>query len=193
MNATLVRGLPRKKVAITVRVSGKPHEDYAVRSVTTDPAEVMLEGTKARLDAISSIDTETVDISGLSTDQTMVVPMRLPRDKNVTVVDVRSVTLQIRLEGIAAQKQCQDVPVAVVDPEGRRWILSPAAVDVLIEASPSDIKTLDIDTLGVKPYVDASGIFLRSATLPVRVSPVSGDLKSVRTTPSTVTVTAVED
>ncbi|MDR1874055.1 MAG: hypothetical protein LBQ90_03450 [Synergistaceae bacterium] len=193
MNAVLVRGLPRKKVSVNVRVRGRPHEDYAVRSVTTDPAEVMLEGTRARLDAVSAIDTETVDISGLSVDQTMVVPLRPLRDKNVTVLDARSVRLRINLEAMAAQKEFQNVPVAVEDPQGRKWALSPAVVNVVIEASPSEIKTLDLDTLDLKAYVDVSGIFLRSATLPVRVSLVSGDLKSVRTTPSTVTVTAVED
>ncbi|MDR3231254.1 MAG: hypothetical protein LBT65_07430 [Synergistaceae bacterium] len=188
MNAVLVRGLPRKKVPVTVRVSGKPTEDYALRSVTTDPAEVMLEGTKSLLDEISAIETETVDISGLSADQTMVVPLRPLRQKNVVVVGAKSVRLQVRLEPIAAQKQFSNVPVEVEGSDGKQWVVTPAVVDVAVEASPSEVRTLDLGTIGFRAYVDVSGIFLRSATLPVRVSFVSGDLKSVRTIPSTVTV-----
>jgi YbbR domain-containing protein len=192
MNAMLVRGLPKKKVPVTVRVSGKPTEDYALRSVTTDPAEVMLEGTKALLDDISAIETETVDISGLSADQTMVVPLRPLRQKNVTVVGVSSVRLQVRLEPIAAQKQFSGVPVEIEGANGGRWVVSPAAVDVAVETSPSEMRTLDdLGAIGFRAWVDVSGIFLRSATLPVRVSFVSGDLKSVRTIPSTVNVVTV--
>ncbi|MDR1732870.1 MAG: hypothetical protein LBR61_12340 [Synergistaceae bacterium] len=194
MNATLVRGLPRKKVPVTVRMSGKPVGDYAVRSMTTEPAEVMLEGTQEKLNGISSIDTETVDITGVSADQTLVVPLRLPRGKDVKVIDVRSVKLQVSLESISTQKRFSNVPVAVEGAAGgKKWTVTPPVVDVVVEGTPSLVSSLDLNALGFRAWVNVSGIFLRSATLPVRASPVSEDLKSIRIIPATVSLTVVEE
>lgn len=190
MNATLVRGVPRKKVPVNVRLSGKPSSDYAIQSVTTDPAEVMLEGPKALLDSISAIDTETVDISELSADQTVVVPLRALRDKRVSVVEIRSVRLRIHLSPIAAQKQFANVPVVLEGAEGKNWSITPVAVNVTVEVLPSAVERLNIGNSGLKAYVDVSNIFLRTATLPVRVIS-SGDMKVIRIEPSTVTVNAV--
>ena len=192
MNATLVRGLPRKKVAVNVRLSGKPFMDYAIQSVTTDPAEVMLEGAKSKLNAVSAVDTETVDISNLSSDQTMVVPLRSLKDKGVSMVDVKAVKLLIKLEPIAAQRQFLNIPVTLEGTDKEKWTVSPASVNVTIEASPSLMERLNPDTLGLRVHVDVSNIFLRAVTLPVRAVLASDDFKVVKIDPFTVTVNAVE-
>jgi YbbR domain-containing protein len=197
MNATLVTGLPRKKVAVNVRLSGKPSMDYVVRSVTTDPAEVMLQGTKAKLDAISAIDTETIDITDISEDQTLIVPLRPFRDKDISTVDVQSAKLLIQLEPITAQKQFSGIPIAIegIDAskaaEEKRTV-SPPTADVTVEASPSRMETIDLEALGLKVFVDLSNIFLRRTTLPVRAV-TSGDFKIIKIDPSTVTVSTVEE
>ncbi|MDR1977586.1 MAG: hypothetical protein LBQ42_02515 [Synergistaceae bacterium] len=196
MNATLVTGLPRKKVAVNVRLSGKPSLDYAVRSVTTDPAEIMLQGAKAKLDEISAVDTETIDISGISTDQTLIVPLRAFKDKEISTMDVKSVKLSIQLEPITAQKQLSGISIAVEnadaeDTDKEKWIVSPAAVDVTVEAPPSRMETFDLEAVDLKVFVDLSNIFLRKTTLPVRATFASGDFRIIKIDPPTVTVSAV--
>ena len=190
MNATLVTGLPRKKVAVNVRLNGKPSSDYAVRSVTTDPAEVMLQGDKNKLDAVSAVDTETVDISNLSADQTIVVPLRPPKDRGVSILDATSVRLSIHLEPIQAQKQLSGLSIVIEGAPAGKWAVSPAAVDVTIEASPSRMETVDIESLELRVFVDVSNIFLRQAILPVRAEVVSDGFRVVKIEPSTVTVSA---
>ncbi|MDR2137730.1 MAG: hypothetical protein LBO68_05510 [Synergistaceae bacterium] len=196
LNAVLVSGLPRKKVAVNVRLSGRPSMDYAMRSVTTDPAEVLLQGLKEKLDAISAIDTATVDISLLSTDQTLVVPLRPLEDEEITMIDVKSVKLSIQLEPITAQRRLSGIPVSVEgidDANARTWGLDPAVVDVTIEASPSLIEAFDPEKSGLKAFVDVSSIFLRKTTLPVRGAIASDDFKIVKIEPSTVGVSANEE
>lgn len=193
MNATLARGLPRKKVAVNVRLSGKPSSDYAIQSVTTDPAEVMLEGPRALLDTISAVDTETVDISGLSADQTVVVPLRPLQNSQVSVMDIRSVRLRVHLAPIAAQKQFSGIPVVAEGAGGKKWAVNPSAVEVTVEVLPSRVEALNIENSGLKAYVDVSNIFLRTVTLPVRVASVSEDIKTVKVDPPTVIVTAVDE
>jgi len=192
INATLVTGVPRKKVPVNVRLIGSPHGDYAVRTLTTDPAEVMVEGEKESLDKISAVDTETVDITDLSADQTMVVPLRAFADKGVWPVHVSAVRLSIHLEPIVAQKLISNVAVSVHGAAGQaKWAVHPPTADVTIEAPPSVMETFDLSAFQPRAFVDVSGIFLRKAVLPVWTEPVSGDFKIVKVEPSTATVSAV--
>jgi YbbR domain-containing protein len=197
LNATLVTGLPRKKVAVNVRLNGKPSGDYAVRTVTTDPAEVMIQGAQKQLDAISAIDTETVDITNLSADQAIVVPLRPFKEEDVSTMDVKSVKLSLQFAPISAQKQVSGVPIDIegMDAESadkKKWAVSPAVVDVTVEASPSRIEMFDPEAAGLRVFVDISNIFLSRTTLPVRTVLVSDDFKVVKIDPSTVAVNVVE-
>jgi YbbR domain-containing protein len=208
MNATLATGLPRKKAAVNVRLSGKPHEDYAVRSVTTDPAEVMVQGAQDRLASVSAADTETVDITGISSDQTIAVPLRPLGVRGVSVADVKSVNLLVQLEPIVAQKRLSGIPVAVEGVTGGfsgsggpapesggkkpaerpagKWVVDPGVVDVILEASPSRMAGSDPESLGLKVFVDMSNIFLRRTVLPVRAVVSADDFRIVRIEPPTV-------
>ena len=193
MNAALVRGVPRKKVPVNVRLSGKPASDFAVQSLTTDPAEIMIQGPKSKLDAVSTADTETVDITGLAHDETLVTPLRAFRDKAISAVDVKSVKISVHLAPIMAQRVVSSVPVAVEGstagiPPGRKWIVAPAVVDVVLEAPPSKMNTFDPKKLGLKVFLDTSNFFLTKGELPVQAT-VSGDFRVVEIKPSTLAVT----
>ncbi|GHS88806.1 hypothetical protein AGMMS49957_10930 [Synergistales bacterium] len=199
VNATLVTGQPRKKVEVDARLSGKPDDDYALRSVTMEPSEVMVQGETKALAKVSTVETETVDISGLKTDQTMVVPLRAP-DGGVTTVDTKSVRLIIRLEPISAQRMIADAPVTLanLDPknirQNREWQMEPNLVDVTIEAAPSIIAqgAQDPASLGLNVFVDMSNIFLRKTLLPVRATVSDDRFRVVNIEPSSVTVSDVE-
>lgn len=200
MNALLATGLPRKKVAVNVRLSGKPHGDYAVRSVTTDPAEVMVQGEQNRLTSVAAVETETVDITGISSEQVIVVPLRSPGENGVSVMDVKSVNLLIQLEPITAQRQLSGVPVVIegltegpVEGEngGKKWIVEPGTVEVTLEAPPSRMAASTPESLGLKAFVDMSNIFLRRTVLPVRAVVSADDFRIVKIDPPTVSVAEV--
>ncbi|GHV33814.1 hypothetical protein FACS1894187_03130 [Synergistales bacterium] len=201
VNAVLVTGQPRKKVEVDARLSGKPDDDYALRSVTMEPAEVMVQGEASALSKVSTVETETVDISGLKDNQTMVVPLRALGD-GVTIADTKSVRLIIRLEPISAQRMITDLPVKLtnLDPkntrQNREWHIDPPTVDVTVEAAPSVIiQAADAQgaaSLGLNVFVDMSNIFLRKALLPVRTTVSDDRFRVVDIEPSSVTVTEVE-
>lgn len=193
MRASLVRGLPKKKVPVNVRLSGKPSADFEVKSVVTDPSEVQLEGTAAQLARISAVDTETVDISWVSADQFLVVPLKAPGVKGVSIVNLNSVRLSIHLEPARATTRFSGVPVALRGgDEERSWAVAPSSVVVTVEGPPSRMGDVRPEEAGLQAYVDVSNIFVDSAALPVRTEIASGDLKVVKIEPPTVTVTAAE-
>lgn len=193
MRASLVRGLPKKKVPVNLRLSGKPSSDYELKAVVTDPSEVHLEGPASKLSQISSVETETVDISWLSADQMLVVPLKAPNVKGVSILNVKSVRLSVHLEPAKATTQFSNIPVAIRAGSGEsEWAAAPSVVVVTVEGLPSTIADIRPEDVGLQAYVDLSNIFVDSAALPVRVEIASEDLKVVKIEPPTVTVSTAE-
>lgn len=193
MRASLVRGLPKKKVPVNLRLSGKPSPDYELKAVVTDPSEVHLEGPASKLSQISSVETETVDISWLSADQMLVVPLKAPKVKGVSILNVKSVRLSVHLEPAKATTQFSNIPVAIRAGSGEsEWAAAPSVVVVTVEGLPSRIADIRPEDVGLQAYVDLSNIFVDSAALPVRVEIASEDLKVVKIEPPTVTVSTAE-
>ncbi|MBQ4431031.1 MAG: hypothetical protein II877_05970, partial [Synergistaceae bacterium] len=83
----LVRGLPRKRVPVNVRLSGLLNPDYEVRSIITDPSEVQIEGSAEDLALIDTIDTEVIDVSGMNADRVIVAPLKKPETGNISLVN----------------------------------------------------------------------------------------------------------
>ncbi|MCI0624571.1 MAG: hypothetical protein L0387_23475 [Acidobacteria bacterium] len=58
----------RKLVVIHPRILGKPAEGYALRSVICQPDKAELEGPASHLTAVQSISTDSLDVSGRSSN-----------------------------------------------------------------------------------------------------------------------------
>ena len=105
----LARGLPKKRVTVNVRLTGKLDSDYEIRSVTTDPSEVQIEGTAEDLEKVEAIDTEVIDISLLESNQVIVVPLRQPEIQDVSLVNTNSVKVSLQLGEIHAEKKLNNM------------------------------------------------------------------------------------
>lgn len=187
----LARGLPRKRVPVNVRLTGELDGDYEIRSVITDPSEVQIEGDAEALSKVEAIDTETVDISLLDSDQVIVAPLKVPDIEGVSLVNASSVRLSLQLSEVRAEKKIANIPIelrGVVD-SSQQWFCSPSGISVTIESIPSRIESFSPESAGLKAFVDLSNIFMTPVTLPVRTEITSGDIfKVTRIEPQNVTV-----
>ena len=186
----LVRGLPRKRVPVNVRLSGLLNPDYEVRSIITDPSEVQVEGSVEDLALIDAVDTEVIDVSGMDTDKIIVAPLKMPDTGNVSIVNASGVRVNIYLSEARAERVLTNIPVEFRGSENaRNWISIPASVSVAVEGRPSLIENFDMDAVKIRAYVDLSNIFMSPVTLPVHAEIVSGDaFRITRTDPANVTV-----
>ena len=186
----LVRGLPRKRVPVNVRLSGLLNPDYEVRSIITDPSEVQVEGSAEDLALIDAVDTEVIDVSGMDTDKIIVAPLKMPDTGNVSIVNASGVRVSIYLSEARAERVLTNIPVEFRGAENaRNWISIPASVSVAVEGRPSLIENFDVDAVKIRAYVDLSNIFMSPVTLPVHAEIVSGDaFRITRTDPANVTV-----
>ena len=187
---TLVRGLPRKRVPVNVRLTGKLNPDYEVRSIITDPSEVQVEGTAENLAKIEAVDTEVIDVSDIDADRVIVAPLKQPEVEGISFVSGQSVRVNLMLSEARAERMIANIPVEFRGTDSPQdWLSSPANVSVTIEGKPSLIENYDAEPAEVRAYVDMSNIFMAPAALPVRTEIVSSDaFRVVRVEPQNVTV-----
>lgn len=92
-----------KTVQVSPQISGEPAPSYTVDEVRASPSTVTLLGPRSRLDRLTSIPTEVIDISGRSHDLRRQVRLRIEdgllraEDPHPLVVDV-SISTQVTTE-----------------------------------------------------------------------------------------------
>ena len=194
-HGTLVRGLPRKRVPVNVRLTGKLDTDYEVRSIVTDPSEVQIEGSIENLAKVEAVDTEVIDVSSVNENKIIVCPLKQPEVEGVSIVNNSSVRVNLQLSEARAEKMLTNIPVELreVYDEELEWICSPQNVSITIEGKPSLIANFQEDNIDIKAFVDMTNIFMAPVTLPVRAEIVSGDaFKITRISPPNVTISTLE-
>lgn len=192
LSAVLAEGLPKKDVPVSVRIVGKPTDDYRLKAVVVEPAMVTVEGPLVKLNALKKIDTETIDITDISKEQSMVIPLRVPEDPLLKVIGTTSVQVNVLLKPFTVTRFMSGLSVAV---EGRSvypgWTVEPEAVNVTIEGISSEMNALESKELLVQPYVNVTNLVSRRLTVPVLVrNSAGGRIRVVKVEPERVTVTA---
>lgn len=185
----LVRGLPRKRVPVNVRLTGLLNPDYEVRSIITDPSEIQIEGSAEDLALIDSVNTENVNVSGMDSDRVIVVQLKKPENGNISFVNASGVKVSIYLSEARAERVLTNIPVEFRGSDAQKWISIPAHVNVAVEGRPSLIENFSLDNVKISAYVDMSNIFMSPVTLPVNGEILSGDgCKITRIEPANVIV-----
>ena len=186
---TLARGLPKKRVPVNVRFAGELNADYEVRSIITDPSEIQIEGSSADLAKIETVDTETIDITLIDSNQVLAVPLKNPDIEGVTL-NVSSVRVNLQLGETRAERKLTNIPVEIRGAaENEKYICNPSGVSITIEGRPSLIEAFEPGEATIRAFVDMSNIFMAPVTLPVRTEIASADVFRVtRIEPQNVTV-----
>ncbi len=192
LRAVLAEGLPKKDVPVSARIVGKPTDDYRLKAVVVEPAMVTVEGPLVKLNALKKIDTETIDITDISKEQSMVIPLRMPEDPLLKVIGTTSVQVNVLLTPFTVTRLMSGLSVAV---EGRSvypgWTVEPEAVSVTIEGISSEMNALESKELLVQPYVNVTNLVSRRLTVPVLVrNSAGGRIRVVKVEPERVTVIA---
>lgn len=190
--AVLAEGVPKKNVPVNARIIGKPVDDFRLKAVVVEPAVVTVEGPLAKLDRVTKLDTETIDITDITKEQNMVVPLREPDDPLVKIVGAQSVRVNVLLTPFTVTRLLSRVAVEV---EGKSvypgWKVEPPSVNVTVEGVPSEVNSLDEKELLIQPFVNVTNVVSRRLTVPVQIrNRTEGKLKVVRVEPSNITVIA---
>lgn len=145
-----------RNVVVKVIVKGQVASGYRVTNISVFPPAVTVFSNDPRLvdDLPGFVDTAALDLSGLSDDLDILLPLDLP--PGVTVVGEQTVAVQVGVDAIEGSITLQDMRVEIV---GLRSdldaTLSPQSVDVIISGPLPVLERLT--TRDIRVIIDLTG------------------------------------
>jgi YbbR domain-containing protein len=195
LRGVLVKGIPQKAFPIHVNLVGKPADDFDVRTIMSEPAEAMIQGPQPFLNGMQAVETESLDIEGISGDREYRVRILKPADETVRVVSPEQVRVSVSLKKKVKAKTLSRIAVGI---EGKSvypaWSVDPSFVNVTLEGTPSDLATLESADLPFRAVVNVTNVISRKLLVPVLIRNIaSKNVRVLRVEPQNVTVTAIVD
>lgn len=150
-----IDSLRSKEIPVVPRTENTPAENYTISSrVTTKPSRVEIRGGRSKIEPVNYIETEKIDLSGLSSDYSKNVPLSIK--ESFVEVEPRSVLVNMRIEKLRS-KVFTDVPVTYLNYPVNIDIDSiTQSVDIEIRG-PSGI-VQELHSGEFTPIIDLSGI-----------------------------------
>lgn len=105
-----------KEVGVRPVVQGRLASGYYLEPVEVNPPSTTIVGEPNQLAAVSYVETEPIDVRGLSTTSIRQVFLRAPA--GVTFLQARPVTVTLRVTALPTTQTLQVVPTVVGLPEG---------------------------------------------------------------------------
>ncbi len=145
INLKLDRSVSRRVPVRPVLTSSLP-EGMLIRRVLTTPSTVEVFGSAARVQAVESLPTEAIAVSGSSLEQRFEVGFNFSEVNGVRVDDQdRSVSVLVQLEGVVERRWVRRIPIRVLPPTGEeamRVEVKPDFVSLLLEGPQAAMKSL---------------------------------------------------
>lgn len=165
VDVTVVVSEESKKVPLNKQIKGSLPEGYQLQSVKLGREEVEIFGPTAVLQDIDHL-TVTIDISDMTTDQTLSIPLDIP--EKVKKVTPKKVSAKIDVATIQ-EKTIQDIPIAVkgLDDGQHVSFIQPEDKQVAVTVSgPEDVVT-SLKPEAIDASIDVSELTLGEHTVSV--------------------------
>jgi YbbR domain-containing protein len=135
-----------RSVGIRVRLSGKIAAGFAVGSISTDPQIVTVSGSESLLASTKYLETQNVDITGLSQDKTFTIKLDVPN--GLTVEDkLQSVKVTLQIISSTAIRQLSITPSITGLSQNQKATLDPPSLDVFVTGNPDLLNALGNDSV----------------------------------------------
>lgn len=145
----IVKAGASKVVGIKVRTSGQPKSGYWISQITTDPLNTTIAGSSGILRSISYLETEEINIDGLSSDKIYQSALNLP--SGVTLVDqLDRVKITVGLSEVASQREITG---------GLNWVNLASNLQVS-SYSPTAIKILAVGPIRLLETLSAANVII---------------------------------
>lgn len=154
----IVRDLP-----VHVATTGAPADGYRVGSIETTPPRVRAKAPSKDLANLDTVDTEAVDVTGLTTDAERVAA--ITSEGGTIRIEPSEVTVKIGLAPVIAAKDFHGVPVTVRD-TGYQSRLQPSRINLTLRGAKLELSKLD---LSGAVFVEGDGMEPGTYNTPVQV------------------------
>ncbi len=182
-----VERLVEKRFLVVVDKSGELPAGYMVDSMTVTPETVSARGPIGELEGLQVVDTEKVDLSQMR--ESAIIRRRLVPKGEFSTLSPNSVSIDIKIGLVPAEKSFDNVDVKVLAPEGYAATVVPSMVKVQLAGEKTVLDGLDAANL----RLIADGTKLEPGKHAVSLSAdLPSGLKIIKTTPAQVELTLVK-
>ena len=155
----------------------------------------MVQGPYAKLDGLKTVETELIDINGITGDQEYRIGFAGLNDEALRVIAPETVRVSVALKQRTTSRSFSKVAVGI---EGKSvypaWSVDPSFVNVTVEGTPSDLAALESADSPFRAVVNVTNVISRKLLVPVLIRNIaSKKVRILRVEPRNVTVTAMVD
>lgn len=180
-SSATTRALP-----ILWQIRGAVATGYWISRIATDPVTATVSGDRAAVAALDRVDTDVIDVGGLTSGRTVTVDLVVP-DKT-TILGAKTATVTLTVVALAGSRPFPVVAIQVANlGPGLSADLDVRTVDVILSGTLPALAAVGAD--GVTASVDAAGKGPGSYPLDVAVrSPAGTAVQSVQPTRVALTI-----
>ncbi len=180
--------LALKMVPITPDYQGNPATNYALTSVSIDPFLVELSGSADALEAVQSVRTEPINLTGKTASFQTSVSLLEPGEG--VALSISRATVQVEIEQIDTSFTFEDLLIDKRNTDSSySYVLSTDRVDITIRGAPDRIANVSSDL--IRPQVHLEGLGPGTHDVQVSVA-LPSEVRSDRISPSTISVTITQ-
>jgi YbbR domain-containing protein len=173
-----------KTLPISPQTTGTPAAGFEIVAVTVTPLFVTVEGDVDELQALLSVDTAAISVSGFSSSQNIDAPLVLPT--GVVALDAETVRVSIKVQPVTASRTFE-VGLRIVGARpGYTYAPDVDRVLITVGGNVADLDRLVGSTIAVD--LDVSALGPGTAQVPATVDLPAG-LTLVAASPPTINVT----
>ena len=157
---------PAVQVPIVVKTRGTLRPYLRLVKMETDPASVTYTG---RTGVIKQLYTEPIDLSQVRRSTEIETTLTgIPQ--GIALNAASKVTVKIEVESQRFQREFAEIPVEIRGADKTTpWSVQPSTISVSVEGDAETVKDLTAETLGLKAYVDVTGIVTPQAVIPLYI------------------------
>ena len=93
--ASFIASMATRDVAVIVDYRGQAASNYEIQEIIVAPARIEIKGKSENVSSITTIDTEEIDLSGISSNRQLKVKLVSPNDVQLSVSEV-TVTVKVK-------------------------------------------------------------------------------------------------
>ncbi|RMG44264.1 MAG: hypothetical protein D6719_02190 [Candidatus Dadabacteria bacterium] len=138
-----------KKLPVQPNTIGRVPRGFRLEQLKVNPYQVEVIGPRTEVEAIKSVETYPVDLRDIRETKTLNVDLRIPG--RYTVLRTSSVTLEVQVTSIQAERKFKNMPIELRMPGKLPFTVEPSTVSVEVSGPKNVIQKLKRNQ--VIPYV----------------------------------------
>lgn len=101
----IVKAAQTKTLGIKVNTEGRVANGYWINQITSDPSTITVAGSASNLTDVNYLETETINIDGISSDKSQKINLKIPEGLNLIDNQSNKVNIDFKVNSISSSKQ----------------------------------------------------------------------------------------